>query len=110
MREKELLTWIDEQRDVRVHNLQCLNKTGQQFPLTDTAIRKWNRSCDDIDMLEELKRIVINWNQVGRGEKENKMDFCELRDLLEVLIKLRPLVEAEALILKVIAELDKLVA
>ena len=70
MKEEKLLEWIDEQVSRNNATLQSLSMTGQQHALSDAAQQIWNRTCRDNEVLIDLKRVVIDWHQVGEDMKE----------------------------------------
>ena len=70
MKEEELLEWIDKRIEDASVEIQCLSLTAQQFPLSDEANHVWNCSIRAINVLNDLKRVVINWYQAGKAVKE----------------------------------------
>ena len=70
MKEEELLEWIDKRIEDASKEIQCLGLTAQQFPLSIEAQQIWNWSSRSIDVLNDLKRVVINWYQAGKAVKE----------------------------------------
>ena len=61
MKEEKLLQWIDGQLEGNLQQLGDLYKTAQQMPLEGLDKLVYDGCLKDMDVLNDLKRVVINW-------------------------------------------------
>ena len=70
MKEEELLQWIDGQIEGCSQQLGDLFKTAQQMPLEGLYVLVHDGCIRDVAVLKDLKRVVINWYQMGKAGRK----------------------------------------